>query len=207
PRAIEFPSSAARVPFSHNNTASKVSNLPITPIAAQDLDKPYTSSQLVTPNDTGFSKEWKTLYVASAIFYTEVPENMRKFLRQLLRWKKGTIRTNVLYVSGFFWRKSTNPLMSLIFYVDLMAIFTSPLIIFLVTFYYPFVLHDYLVSAHFLIGFALAGVIYGMDYRFRDSKSRYWLYSPLMFLFQFFVLTWLLFPALLRINRNEWLTR
>src|SRR5690606_41834048 len=57
--------------------------------------------------------EWKAVYVASAIVYTDVPEKIRGYIKQQKRWKKGYIRSN-FYVSSFFWQK--NPVISLIFY-------------------------------------------------------------------------------------------
>lgn len=38
-------------------------------------------------------EKWKTVYVPTAVVYTEVPEKLRGFLKQQERWKKGTIRT------------------------------------------------------------------------------------------------------------------
>ncbi len=69
--------------------------------------------------------EWKSVYVASALVYTDVPDNVSGYIKQQKRWKKGYVRSN-FFVSSFFWKK--NPLMALIFYVEFMTTFTSPLI-------------------------------------------------------------------------------
>ncbi|MEW5840391.1 MAG: glycosyltransferase family 2 protein, partial [Thermoproteota archaeon] len=47
-------------------------------------------------------EKWKTVYVSTAIVYTDVPEKFKGFIRQQERWKKGYIRTN-FFVSSFFW--------------------------------------------------------------------------------------------------------
>ena len=148
--------------------------------------------------------EWKAVYVASAIVYTDVPEKLKGYLRQQQRWKKGYLRSN-FFASAFFWRK--NPLMSLIFYTDFMTTFTLPLIIFTVLFYEPFVLKQYVSPALFLVGLMLMGLSQGLDYKFRDPASRNWMYKPLMNLMSTFVLSWLLFPSLWTLRKNEWLTR
>ncbi|MFC2071874.1 glycosyltransferase, partial [Chloroflexota bacterium] len=85
---------------------------------------------------------WETIYVPSAVVYTEVPEKTRAYIRQQTRWKKGYIRS-CFYVSAFFWKK--NPLISLLFYTEFMTTFISPLILFSVYIYAPFIRQLYLV--------------------------------------------------------------
>lgn len=148
--------------------------------------------------------EWKAVYVASAIVYTDVPEKLKGYFRQQQRWKKGYIRSN-FFASVFFWRK--NPLMSLIFYTDFMTTFTLPLIIFTVLFYEPFILQEQLTPVIFMVGLLLMGLSQGLDYKFRDRTSTNWIYKPLMNLMSTFVLSWLLFPSLWTLKKNEWLTR
>lgn len=148
--------------------------------------------------------EWKSVYVPTAIVYTEVPDNLKGYIRQQKRWKKGYVRSN-FFVSGFFWRK--NPLMSLIFYTEFMTTFTAPLITLIVFFYEPFILQQFWVPLAFLIGQLLVGLAAGLDYKFRDPITKNWMYKPLMNLVASFVLSWLVFPALWSYRKNEWLTR
>jgi hyaluronan synthase len=148
--------------------------------------------------------EWKAVYVATALVYTDVPEKIRSYLKQQKRWKKGYVRSN-FYVSSFFWRK--NPLMSLIFYTEFMTTFTAPLITLIVFFYEPFILGNFWIPAVFLAGSLLTGLVQGLDYRFRDKSARNWKYKPLMNIVQTFALSWIVFPALWNYRRNEWLTR
>ncbi len=148
--------------------------------------------------------EWKTVYVATAIVYTDVPDKIKGYLKQQKRWKKGYVRSN-FYVSAFFWRK--NPLMSLIFYTEFMATFTAPLIMLTVFMYEPLVLGNYWVPAAFVLGSLLTGLAQGLDYKFRDPGAKNWKYKPLMNLVSSFVLSWMVFPALWNYRKNEWLTR
>ncbi|HSB84295.1 MAG TPA: glycosyltransferase, partial [Nitrosarchaeum sp.] len=148
--------------------------------------------------------EWKSAYVATAVVYTDVPEKWKGYLRQQTRWKKGYIRSN-FFVSTFFWKK--NPLMALIFYLEFMTTFTAPLITLIVLFYEPIILKQFWIPALFMIGSLLTGVAHGLDYRFRDGKTKNWKYKPIMNLIASFVLSWLVFPALWNFRKNEWLTR
>jgi hyaluronan synthase len=149
-------------------------------------------------------QEWKTVYVATALAYTDVPEKLRGYLKQQKRWKKGYVRSN-FYVSSFFWRK--NPLISLIFYTELMTTFTAPLITLIVFVYEPFVLGNVWLPAVFLLGSVLVGIAQGLDYRFRDHLTKNWKYKPFMNLIQTFLLSWIIIPALWNYKKNEWLTR
>lgn len=149
--------------------------------------------------------DWKSVYVPSAVVYTDVPENMRVFLRQQKRWKKGTLRVN-FFVSGFFWRR--NPIMSiLLFYVEFMLMFTNPLILGIAFVYEPLVLNNFWVLAIFLAGSFLTSIGHGADYKFRDRTSTTWYYKPLMNLITAFIISWIIFPAIWSLRKNEWGTR
>lgn len=148
--------------------------------------------------------EWKSVYVATAIVYTDVPEKFKGYFKQQKRWKKGYIRSN-FFVSAFFWRK--NPLISLIFYIDFMTTFTAPVITVIVLIYDTLILQHFWITAAFIGGSLLTGLVQGLDYKFRDPTARNWMYKPLMNLLTSFVLSWLIFPALWNYRKNEWLTR
>lgn len=148
--------------------------------------------------------EWKTVYVPSATVHTEVPEKWKSYIRQQTRWKKGYLRSN-FFVSAFFWRK--HPLISLIFYVELMSTLIAPLILFTIYIYTPFFLHNYVLPITYLAGQLTIGLIAGLDYKFRNPKSKTWKFKPLMNLFASFVLPWLIFPAIWTFKKNQWLTR
>jgi hyaluronan synthase len=149
--------------------------------------------------------QWKAVYAPAAIVYTEVPENMRTFVKQQKRWKRGTLRVN-FFMSGFFWRR--NPVMAfLIFYLEFMHTFISPLLIVIAFLYEPLFLGNYWLPLLIFSGMMLVGITQGADYKFRDPKSKYWYFKPLHNLLAAFVLSWLLFPAIWGLRRNEWGTR
>ena len=147
---------------------------------------------------------WKSVYVASAIVYTDVPEKWKGFVKQQVRWKKGYIRTN-FFVNSFFWRK--NPIIALKYYSEFMTTFTSPIISLIVLIYAPFILQHFMLTATILGSSLLVGLAQGLDYKFRDRKAKNWMYKPVMDLITFHVISWLLFPALWNYRKNEWLTR
>ncbi|HUU49315.1 MAG TPA: glycosyltransferase [Nitrosopumilaceae archaeon] len=148
--------------------------------------------------------EWNSVYVSTAVVYTDVPEKIHGYIRQQTRWKKGFIRSN-FFVSTFFWKK--NPIISSIFYTEFMVTFTAPLIVLIILFYEPFILKNYWVPLAFISGSFLTGFAHGLDYKMRDPSSKYWKYKPLMNFFTSFGLSWLVIPALLTFRKNQWLTR
>lgn len=147
---------------------------------------------------------WKAVYAASAVVYTDVPEKFRGFLRQQQRWKKGTTRVN-FFVSTFFWKR--NPIMATIFYLDFMMAFITPFIITTVFVYEPILHHSIWIPLTYLGGMQAIAMAHGLDYKFRDPSAKNWKYKPLMNMLTAFVTAWLIFPALWNYKKNQWLTR
>lgn len=147
---------------------------------------------------------WKTVYVPTAVVHTEVPETLKKYLRQQTRWKKGYLRST-FFVSAFFWRK--NPIIAALFYIEFMSALTSPFVIFSIYFYAPVFLGQYWFPLTYLAGQLFIGVVAGVDCKFRVATSKNWKYKPLMNLITSLLLVWILLPALYSFRKNGWLTR
>lgn len=148
--------------------------------------------------------EWETVYVPTAVVYTEVPETFRTYLRQQIRWRKGYLRST-FFASAFFWHK--HPVMAFLFYLEFMYTFIAPVIAFGVYIFGPLVLHSYLFPLLYTGGQLVVGLGEGLDYRFRDRTAKQWMYKPLMNMISAFVLPWVLFPAIWSFKKNAWLTR
>jgi hyaluronan synthase len=148
--------------------------------------------------------EWETVYAPTAVVYTDVPENLKTYYRQQIRWKKGYLRST-FFISAFFWRK--HPIMALLFYLEFMSAFIAPAVLFSIFIYGPIILHSYIYPLTYFAGQILIGIVMGLDYRFRDPTAKQWKYKPLMNLMSAFVLPWVLFPAIRGFKKNGWLTR
>lgn len=148
--------------------------------------------------------DWKAQYVATAKVYTDVPENMRGFVKQQIRWKKGWVRA-ALFLMTYFWRK--HPVISTVFYINFASGFAMPLIMFTIFFYTPLVLQQFYLPLVFTAGIMLIGIAQGLDYKFRDPLTKNWKYKPLANILTGFVLPWLMIPALLSIRKSRWMTR
>ena len=152
------------------------------------------------------SQEWQALYDPSAVTYTEVPDTWKGFLKQHLRWKKAYVRCS-LFVSSFFWKTTAHPLMKFLFYIELMTVYTAPLIIAINYFFLPFIKGELFAPVFFTIGMLWMGLAQGIDYRCRDPGAKYWLLQVLMGIVQLFVQSGLVISALFVIKKNNWLTR
>ncbi len=165
-------------------------------------------SQYDDAEDRGLTAQtittWKTVYVPTAVVYTEVPDRFRTYIRQQIRWKKGYLRS-CFFVSAFFWKK--HPLMSFVFYTEFMSAFIFPLLLFSIYFYAPFIYHLYWLPLSYLAGQLLFGLAAGLDYKFRQPTAKNWKYKPLMNIICSTLLPWLVFPALWTYRKNRWLTR
>jgi hyaluronan synthase len=149
-------------------------------------------------------QRWKTTYVATALVYTEVPETVKTYFRQQIRWKKGYIRSN-LFASTFMWRR--NAIMSFIFYVDFLMTFAVPFIVIFNVIYQPLMHSDYLSAVTFTSGLLLLGLVHGLDQRSRVGKYSTWKYKPLTVMMTTFINIWLIVPAIITMNKNVWGTR
>lgn len=150
------------------------------------------------------SGRWKSMYVASAVAYTEVPETKKQFFKQQLRWKKGTIRTNA-FISLFFWRR--HPIMAFLFYFEYIGTFLMPVLYTVTLIYEIVVVGEFWFPLFFLSLLLWEGIVVGVDYKLRDSGSKTWGYKIMMSFIQAFFLSMLVFPALWQIKKNQWGTR
>jgi hyaluronan synthase len=97
--------------------------------------------------------------------------------------------------------------MELLFYLEFMSAFISPAVLISIFIYGPIFLHTYWYPIIYIIGQLLIGIVTGLDYKFRDPTSRFWMYKPIMNLISALILPWVLFPAIKDFKKNGWLTR
>lgn len=147
---------------------------------------------------------WKTLYVPTAVAHTDVPETLKQYLKQQIRWKKGYLRSS-FFVSAFFWKK--NPINSFLFYLELFSAFFAPAVFFSIYIYGPLFFQQYWFAFSYFITQLLLGAAVGLDYKLRNPSTKNWKYKTVMNLISSFILSWILIPAVLNYRSNKWLTR
>lgn len=146
-------------------------------------------------------KGYKTMFSPTAIAYTEVPDNFKKFMRQQLRWKKSWVRESLL-AGMFMWKR--NPIMSISFYLGVILPLLAPIIVFRALIWYPSATGN--TPWFYLFGLALMAVVYGLYY-YLYTGDRKWVYGVVFAAFYTIVLIWQLPWAILNLRDARWGTR
>ena len=73
--------------------------------------------------------------------------------------------------------------------------------------YNIFVLDEIMAPLSIIGGFLAIGFLEGMDYKMRDSDSKNWMYKPLLNLILAFIISWLIYAAIINYRKDVWLTR
>lgn len=145
--------------------------------------------------------DWAILYAPDAQAYTVVPDTLRTFLRQQLRWKKSWIRES-LRAARFMWRK--HPVMSLSFYLSIALPLLAPQVVIRALVVQPLVLRTF---PYWYLGGVLAmAFLYGLYYRSHRAEDL-WLYGVFFALFYTGMLVWQLPWAIATLRDSRWGTR
>lgn len=146
-------------------------------------------------------RDWRVLYAPDAQAYTEVPDRMRKFLRQQLRWKKSWLRESAR-AAKVMWRK--HPVMVAMFYLGFILPLLAPQILFRAFVVQPHFLKE--LPFWYLGGVASVALLYGLYYRLHQYE-KHWYKGILFTMFYSVVLVWQLPYALVTIRDSKWGTR
>lgn len=144
---------------------------------------------------------YKTLFAPKAIVRTFVPDTVKKFLTQQLRWKKSWLRES-LKASFFMWKK--NPMMSVSFYLGFILPIISPIIVARALLWMPVMTRDLPYS--YILGLLLITTVYGLFYQINTNDKK-WVYGMALSLFFSIILIWQLPWAILNLRDSRWGTR
>jgi hyaluronan synthase len=146
-------------------------------------------------------RRWRVIYDSTAICSTIVPDTLKQFFTQQLRWKKSWIRESLL-ASLFMWKR--HPLAAFYFYLGVIFPLVSPAVVF-IALVLPLVgigTFSYL----YVYGTTLMAILYGLVYLMRH-KTGMWIYGLIFSLFYMVVLVWQTYYALATVRKNHWGTR
>ena len=145
---------------------------------------------------------FRTVYTYEVRAYTIVPEKLKIFLKQQVRWKKGWF-VNSIFASKF------------IYYRDPFVAFTYFYPLILVTLLTPFMALRALIinpirgvsPFYYIAGVILVAVIIVLYYRFLSRENKYWPYVFVWSGINMILLSFVLFYALATIQNRKWGTR
>ena len=144
---------------------------------------------------------WRVVYADNAIVHTIVPDTLRKFMKQQLRWKKSWIRES-FRAGGFIWKK--NPIMAFGFYLGTMLPVVTPHVVLRSLFLRPIFLGG--MPFVYLLGIIAMSIVYGLYYRMY-FREKIWIYGSLFAVFYLVILVWQLPWAVVSMTDNKWGTR
>ncbi|WP_235671098.1 glycosyltransferase family 2 protein [Tomitella fengzijianii] len=145
-------------------------------------------------------REWRVGYVRSARVWTNVPESIRAFYKQQIRWKKSFIR-NCFFTGRFMWRRGPGP--AALYYGHVLWVLAAPVMAVRHLIWAP-LSGLWLLSGLYLCGVTLKGCAYGLAYKFDNRGDPAWCLRPLMSLISSLTLSWMLVYSALTIRRGIW---
>jgi hyaluronan synthase len=170
------------------------------------LDQKFLGAKCTYGDDRSLTnfllrKGKKALFAPDAICYTFVPEKLKQFMKQQLRWKKSWVRESLI-ASTFIWKR--NPIMSFSFYLGFILPLLAPVVVFRALVWYPIIHGE--PAWYYLLGLVLMAVVYGLYY-FICTNDKKWMYGVLFASFYTIILIWQLPWAIINIRDSRWGTR
>lgn len=145
-------------------------------------------------------RKWRIAYQSEARAHTIVPDRMRQFLRQQLRWKKSWMRESI-HVCKFIWRK--HPVAALLTLLSVLFPWVAPLVL----------VRSFLVPAlgpgdplFYVMGAYVVAVIYALYYAI-TRRSPMWFHGISFVFLYMATLVWQTYYALFTLRDTSWGTR
>lgn len=148
-------------------------------------------------------RNYKTIYIDNVQAYTICPNNLKTFLKQQVRWKKGWF-VNSIFASRFIYKKQ--PFVSFTYFFPLIFVtLATPFMATRALIYNP-IFRD--VSPFFYIaGVFLVACVIVLYYRAVARNNKYWPYVFIWSAINMIILSLILFYALATIQNRKWGTR
>jgi cellulose synthase/poly-beta-1,6-N-acetylglucosamine synthase-like glycosyltransferase len=159
----------------------------------------YADDPLVSDVDYP-ARRWRIGYARSAKVWTNVPETVKGFMKQQIRWKKSFTR-NLFFTGTFIWRRGLR--IGTIYYLHVLFVLVAPLMAIRHLIVMPLTGMWFLVMLYFA-GIFLKGAIWGMAFRAQNPGSDRWVYRPLMSVVSAVCLSWLLFYSIVTLRKGTW---
>ena len=144
--------------------------------------------------------KWNVEYSNSIRVNVGVPKTFESLARQQIRWKKSFIRS-LFATGGIFWKRPS--FIALLYYIQIAMKLIRPYIIFYTIAILP-IKGDFTSILFWIAGVMFTGMIYSVEYRFRNPHDGLWLYRPLFTFITTFVYTWLLIYSAITIRNRSW---
>lgn len=208
-RVLKAAESTFHMVFCCSGCASAYRKSAVMPILDEWLRETFLGLPVTWGDDRAITNQvikrgYRTLYTNEVQAYTIVPNNLKQFLKQQVRWKKGWF-VNSLKASSFILKRE--PFVALTYFFPLIIVtLLTPFMAARAFFYTPFV-KDATAPIYYMLGVLLITLLVITVYRFISRENRYWPYLFLWASINMVLLSYLLFYALITIQDRRWNTR
>ena len=145
----------------------------------------------------------RTIYTDRAHAYTICPDRLRQLLKQQVRWKKGWF-VNSVFATPFVVRRY--PFIAVTYFLPLIALtLLTPFMAVRGLVWLPLV--DHRLPVFYLVGVLGIALMIAIYYRRIERTNPYWAYVFVWSALNLFVLSFVLFYALLTLQNRAWGTR
>jgi hyaluronan synthase len=181
----------------------------VLPIMDIWLEEKFLGLPVTWGDDRGLTnwvikKGFKTIYTDEARATTIVPTNLKQFIKQQIRWKKGWF-VNSTFLSRFIFQKE--PFVAMVYFFPLTVLtILTPFMAARALFYTP-LYHGPLTITYYLLGIFLITALLAVYYRIVARDNKYWPYLFIWSGLNTLILSFLLFYALATIQNRKWGTR
>lgn len=147
-------------------------------------------------------KSYKAVYNEKAIVFTIVPETIKKFNKQQIRWKKSWLRESVVVLS-FVWKR--HPLAAFLMIIDTITPFFTPLVMFYILIYLTILNFNHFWL--YILGISIFATCMGLFYKIHNKDAKKWLSGAYFSSLMSILLIWHLPYALATLRDTKWGTR
>lgn len=208
-RILKAAESTFRIVFCCSGCASAYRRSVVVPFLDEWLTEQFLGKPVTWGDDRALTNRvikagYDTMYSDRVRAYTIVPNTMRQFLKQQIRWKKGWF-VNSIFAARFIVRR--DPFVAFTYFFPLILVTLLAPFMAARAFLYTPIVHGASSTIFYVFGvLAIAGLI-TIVYRFYSRENPYWPYVLVWAIFNMFVLSYLLIIALLTIQNRGWGTR
>src|ERR1700712_1638297 len=143
-------------------------------------------------------RRWKVGYVKAARVKTEVPDTVRRMVKQQVRWKKSFLR-NLSFTGRFYWRRG--PGAAFLFYGHTLFVLLAPVMAFRHLVLSPLE-GEWALAPLYLAGITFKGTMGAVAFGVETPAARRWIYRPLMSLTASVAFSWMLLYWALTLRRG-----
>ncbi len=207
-RILKAAESAFSAVFCCSGCSSAYRKAIILPILDQWLKEKFLGLPVTWGDDRALTNwvirlGFKTVYTDEVQAYTICPDNIRQFLKQQIRWKKGWF-VNSLFASKFILFRE--PFVALTYFFPLIIItIITPFMALRALVWNPVVRG--IAPWHYILGVLLVALVMTAYYRLIARDNKYWPYMFVWSLNNMVFLSFMLFFAIASIQDRKWGTR